>query len=96
MEAKRSHELFEICRNNKQSIEEALNPSLLHLNDKSMLEKDQKLRMDAIENKVLKQLGAQSAFENGVYFKHLKMYNPTLINDKKLMHTAKINGQMSI
>lgn len=83
MEAKRSHELYEICRNNKQSIELALNPSLVHLNERGLIEKDQKLRMEAIENKVFKKLEEQIAFDNGVYFRHLKMHNPTLLDDKK-------------
>lgn len=47
MEAKRAKELYDLCKANKSSIEEALNPSLLE--EKRGSRQTQQKRLEAIE-----------------------------------------------
>ena len=90
MEAKRSKELYDSCKLNKLTIQEALNPELVRPSES---EKDQLKRYEATKKRVLDAIAKQKEFDNGVYFSHLKMNNPTLEQDKHLLARAKVNGE---
>lgn len=50
-------------------------------------------RYEATKKRVIEAIERQKEFDNGVYFSHLKLNNPALLEDKPKLAKSKINGE---